>query len=100
MKSNFLRDFLIVWAGQNLITSNFGEERCDSWCSAASIKAGNRRSPLKKSAQNDKIPLCHRKGDDVHGQVYPQGETEQESSEGTQSSAARHLGFQPGHEDS
>ena len=47
---------------------------------------------LKKTAKNDKIPLRHPKGDDVHGQVYPQGETEQESSEGTQPSAACHLG--------
>ena len=59
--------------------------------------------------QNGKISLpvlipcvtifrSHQKGDDVHGQVYPPGEAEQKSPEGTEPSAAGCLEIQPGHQ--
>jgi len=54
-------------------------------------------SALLSSRDCDTISLRHARGDDHHGKVCPEGKAEQEGSEGTQPSAPRHLGVQPGH---
>ena len=40
-----------------------------------------------------------RKGDEDHGRICPEGQTEQEGSEGAEPSAAGHVGFQPRRQD-
>ena len=72
------------------------------------------RTPKRKAARSNRAGCATRlsrpgeaafsdngraEGDDVHGQVYPEGKAEQEGSEGTQPPAARDLGLQPGNQD-
>jgi len=41
------------------------------------------------------LQIRHAEGSDDHGQICPEGQAEQEGSEGTEPPAADHVGFQP-----
>jgi catechol 2,3-dioxygenase-like lactoylglutathione lyase family enzyme len=50
---------------------------------------------LQRFLASDTIHSRHGKGDDDHGQICSEGQAEQESSEGTEPSAANDVGLQP-----